>query len=388
MKKIIQYIVNKIYLDNNSTTQIDPNVLKHMIPYFNEKYGNPSSQSHAFGWEANAAVEIAREQVAQIINAKNEEIVFTSGATESNNLAIYGLYEGLFSKNLEMITTEIEHKAVLDVCKKISKKGHKIHYIKPDKDGIINLEEFKKTINKNVKIVSIMHANNEIGSIQPVKEVGKLCKDKDIIFHVDAAQSLGKINIDVKDMNIDLLSISSHKIYGPKGIGALFINSSNKKINIEPIIVGGSQEKNFRSGTLPSPMIVGFGMACKIAKKNFESDQRKIRDLSNKLIQKILQKFPGTIINGSKSNRIPGNVNFTFPFLNGASIINSLPEIAVSSGSACSSSNPNSSHVLKSIGLDKNYINSTIRIGIGKFNSNEHIEIAINAITKAIERKI
>tara|TARA_B100001989_G_C24550789_1_gene474479 strand:+ start:304 stop:1485 length:1182 start_codon:yes stop_codon:yes gene_type:complete len=388
IKKIIQYIVNKIYLDNNSTTQIDPNVLKHMIPYFNEKYGNPSSQSHAFGWEASAAVEIAREQVAQIINAKNDEIVFTSGATESNNLAIYGLFEGLFSKNFEMVTSEIEHKAVLDVCKKISKRGHKVHYLKPDKNGIISLEEFKKTINKNVKVVSIMHANNEIGSIQPIKKIGKLCKDKNIIFHVDAAQSLGKINIDVKDMNIDLLSISSHKIYGPKGIGALFINSSNKKINIEPIIVGGSQEKNFRSGTLPSPMIVGFGMACKIAKKNFESDQRKIRDLSNKLIQKISQKFPETIINGSKSNRIPGNVSLTFPFLKGISIINSLPEIAVSSGSACSSSNPNSSHVLKSIGLDKNYINSTIRIGIGKFNSDEHIEIAIKSITKAIERKI
>ncbi len=380
--------MNKIYLDNNSTTQIDPNVLKHMIPYFNEKYGNPSSQSHAFGWEASAAVEIAREQVAQIINAKNDEIVFTSGATESNNLAIYGLFEGLFSKNFEMVTSEIEHKAVLDVCKKISKRGHKVHYLKPDKNGIISLEEFKKTINKNVKVVSIMHANNEIGSIQPIKKIGKLCKDKNIIFHVDAAQSLGKINIDVKDMNIDLLSISSHKIYGPKGIGALFINSSNKKINIEPIIVGGSQEKNFRSGTLPSPMIVGFGMACKIAKKNFESDQRKIRDLSNKLIQKISQKFPETIINGSKSNRIPGNVSLTFPFLKGISIINSLPEIAVSSGSACSSSNPNSSHVLKSIGLDKNYINSTIRIGIGKFNSDEHIEIAIKSITKAIERKI
>ena len=380
--------MNKIYLDNNSTTQIDPNVLEHMIPYFNEKYGNPSSQSHAFGWEASAAVEIAREQVAQIINAKNDEIVFTSGATESNNLAIYGLFEGLFSKNFEMITSEIEHKAVLDVCKKISKRGHKVHYLKPDKNGIISLEEFKKTINKNVKVVSIMHANNEIGTIQPIKKIGKLCKSKNIIFHVDAAQSVGKINIDVKDMNIDLLSISSHKIYGPKGIGALFINSSNKKINIEPIIVGGSQEKNFRSGTLASPMIVGFGMACKIAKENFESDQQRIKTLSNKLIQKISQKFPETIINGSKSQRIPGNVNLTFPFLNGISIINSIPEIAVSSGSACSSSNPNSSHVLKSIGLDKNYINSTIRIGIGKFNSDEHIEIAIKSITKAIERKI
>ena len=380
--------MNKIYLDNNSTTQIDPNVLEHMIPYFNEKYGNPSSQSHAFGWEASAAVEIAREQVAQIINAKNDEIVFTSGATESNNLAIYGLFEGLFSKNFEMVTSEIEHKAVLDVCKKISKRGHKVHYLKPDKNGIISLEEFKKTINKNVKVVSIMHANNEIGSIQPIKKIGKLCKSKNIIFHVDAAQSVGKINIDVKEMNIDLLSISSHKIYGPKGIGALFINSSNKKINIEPIIVGGSQEKNFRPGTLASPMIVGFGMACKIAKENFESDQQRIKTLSNKLIQKISQKFPETIINGSKSQRIPGNVSLTFPFLKGISIINSLPEIAVSSGSACSSSNPNSSHVLKSIGLDKNYINSTIRIGIGKFNSDEHIEIAIKSITKAIERKI
>ena len=286
--------MNKIYLDNNSTTQIDPLVLESMLPYFSEKYGNSSSQSHAFGWEARAAIDIAREQVANILNAEEEEIIFTSGATESNNLALLGYINSLSSNKSEIITSSIEHKAILDVCIKINKNGNNIFYVKPNEEGIIDFEKVKNQINQNIKIISIMHANNEIGTIQPIKELGKLCKDNNIIFHVDAAQSLGKIKIDVKDMNIDLLSISSHKIYGPKGVGALYIKN---KIKIDPLIVGGGQENNIRSGTLATPLIVGFGKACEISLKKIDSENKKIKKLSNNLIDGILNKYPDSKLN-------------------------------------------------------------------------------------------
>tara|TARA_B100000579_G_scaffold169508_1_gene138023 strand:- start:12363 stop:13496 length:1134 start_codon:yes stop_codon:yes gene_type:complete len=377
--------VNKIYLDNNSTTQIDPLVLESMLPYFSEKYGNSSSQSHAFGWEARAAIDIAREQVANILNAETEEIVFTSGATESNNLALLGYINFLSSKNSEIITSSIEHKAILDVCSRINKNGNNIFYIKPNKDGIIDFKKVKNQINKNIKIISIMHANNEIGTIQPIKELGQLCKDNNIIFHVDAAQSIGKIKIDVKDMNIDLLSISSHKIYGPKGVGALYIKN---KVKIEPLIVGGGQENNIRSGTLATPLIVGFGKACDISLKKIDSDNKKIKKLSNNLIDGVLDKYPDSKLNGSREFRIPGNINFSFPFLKGMSIINSMPKLALSSGSACTSSSPSPSHVLKEIGVSKIDSNTSIRLGIGRFNTNKDIDIAIESIINAIRNKI
>ena len=377
--------MNKIYLDNNSTTQIDPLVLESMLPYFSEKYGNSSSQSHAFGWEARAAIDIAREQVANILNAEEEEIIFTSGATESNNLALLGYINSLSSNKSEIITSSIEHKAILDVCIKINKNGNNIFYVKPNEEGIIDFEKVKNQINQNIKIISIMHANNEIGTIQPIKELGKLCKDNNIIFHVDAAQSLGKIKIDVKDMNIDLLSISSHKIYGPKGVGALYIKN---KIKIDPLIVGGGQENNIRSGTLATPLIVGFGKACEISLKKIDSENKKIKKLSNNLIDGILNKYPDSKLNGSKEFRIPGNINFSFPFLNGMSIINSMPQLALSSGSACTSSSPSPSHVLKEIGVSKIDSNTSIRLGIGRFNTDKDIEIALESIINAIRNKI
>jgi len=379
--------MKKIYLDNNSTTQIDPEVLKNMLPYFNTKYGNPSSQSHAFGWEARAAIDIAREQIANFINAEIDEIIFTSGATEANNLAISGFFAYNYSKEENMITSSIEHKAVLDVCEKIKKNGNNIIYIKPDYNGIVDVQKIKNAIDKNTILLSIMHANNEIGTIQPIKEIGIICEDNNIVFHVDAAQSLGKINIDVKNMKIDMLSISSHKVYGPKGIGALYIKNKKTKIKLSPIIVGGGQENNLRSGTLPTPLIVGFGKACEIASNRINIDNKKIKTLGDKLIKTILSEYPNTKLNGSKKNRIPGNINFSFPFLKGMSIINSMPKIAVSSGSACTSSIPAPSYVLNEIGVNKMDSNTSIRIGIGKFNTNKDIEIASESIIDAIEKK-
>ena len=376
--------MNKIYLDNNSTTQIDPEVLKEMLPYFNQKYGNPSSQSHAFGWEANAAVDIAREKIASLINANADEIIFTSGATESNNLAITGFLENKKSKDYNIITSSIEHNAVLDVLKPLQ---NKTIFIAPNKEGITRIEDIVQSINKNTILITIMHANNEIGSIQPIKEIGALCKKHNIIFHVDAAQSLGKIDIDVMDMNIDLLSISAHKVYGPKGIGALYIKDKIPKINIQPLIVGGGQEKNYRSGTLPAPLVVGFGKACEVLSNQMEKDNLKIKKLALQLTTDILSKYPESILNGPKNNRIPGNINFTFPSLKGMSILRSIPQIAVSSGSACSSSSPKPSHVLTQIGRSKLEANASLRIGIGRFNTQEDISIAVDAIINAINKK-
>ena len=287
--------MKKIYLDNNSTTQIDPKVLKIMLPYFNEKYGNSSSHSHAFGWEAKAAIDIAREEIANLINGKPDEIIFTSGATESNNLAINGFLKNKKDKNYNIITSSIEHKAVLDILKPLN---NKTIFISPNKKGIININDIKKSIDKDTILISVMHANNEIGSIQPIKEIGALCKKLNIVFHVDAAQSLGKVDIDVIDMNIDLLSISGHKIYGPKGIGALYIKNKIPKIDIKPLIVGGGQENNHRSGTLPTPLIVGFGKACKILSNQMFGDNMKIKKLSSKLTMAILSKYPASIIFG------------------------------------------------------------------------------------------
>ena len=377
--------MKKIYLDNNSTTKVDPKVLKVMIPYFNEKYGNASSQSHSFGWESRAAIDIAREQIANLINSNNDEIIFTSGATESNNLAIDGFLKNNYIEKSNIITSTIEHKAVLDVLKKNEKEGKKILYIRPNSDGVLDIKKVKASIDNNTILISIMHANNEIGTIQPIKEIGDLCIKNNIIFHVDAAQSLGKINIDVKAMNIDLLSMSSHKIYGPKGVGALYVKNKQK---LNPIIIGGGQENNLRSGTLPTPLIAGFGEACEIALNNMDSDYKIIKDLSNILIKNILTEYPDTKLNGSIENRIPGNINFSFPFLNGKSIINSMPQIAVSSGSACTSSVPKPSHVLKELGISKLDSNTSIRIGIGRFNNKSDIKIASETIINAIRKKI
>ena len=373
--------MNKIFLDNNSTTQTDPKVLEKMIPYFIEKYGNASSRTHAHGWEAEAATEIARENIADMINSDSSEIIFSSGATESNNLVFQNI---LKYSDKHIITATTEHKAVLDVCEYIKKNSlNTISYIKPNKSGLINLEQIKRSINSKTYMLSIMHVNNEIGVIQPIEEIGKLCKKNNILFHVDAAQSFGKINIDVKKMNIDFLSISAHKIYGPKGIGALYIKSKN---TVSPIMYGGNQEKSIRPGTLSVPLIVGFGEASKLAKKQMNDDIDRIKSLQKLFLSKIKEDIE-VVINGCEINRIPGNLNLSFPQLNGQSIINSLPRISISSGSACTSSSPKPSHVLLNIGIDKKTINSSIRVGIGRFNTEEEIILAANDIINVVKNK-
>jgi len=374
--------MNKIFLDNNSTTPVDPAVLDSMIPYFTEKFGNPSSRTHAYGWEAEAAVEIARDEISNLINADSSEIIFTSGATESNNIVFL---DTLKYSNKDILTSTTEHKAVLDVCDHINRNSeNNIIYICPNKLGIIDLEKLAKLINCNTYMISIMHVNNEIGVIQPIKEIGKICKDKEILFHVDAAQSYGKINIDVKQMNIDFLSISAHKIYGPKGIGALYINKKNK---LSSIMYGGSQEKSLRPGTLPVPLIVGFGVASKIASNIMNEESKTILNLRNILFEQISSNINEVHTNGCMKNRIYGNLNLSFPKLKGQSIINSLPRVALSSGSACTSSSPNPSHVLHSLGLSNKLSISSVRIGIGRFNNEEQILTASSDIIAAIKKK-
>ncbi len=373
--------MNKIFLDNNSTTQLDPKVLDSMIPFFLEKFGNSSSRTHYFGWEAEAAVEVARQHISKLINSNEDEIIFTSGATESNNLSLQNI---VYSKKNHIITLSTEHKAILDVCSFLETKGVKTSYLSPNKNGIIDSDKLKDYIKPETGLISIMHANNEIGVIQPIEEIGKFCKENNILFHVDAAQSYGKINIDVKKMNIDLLSISGHKIYGPKGIGALYIN---KKIKINPILFGGNQEKSIRPGTLPIPLIVGLGKASEISRQTMSNESEYILELRNLLIDKIKEKIPDIIINGDLEKRLSGNLNISFPSLKGQSIVTSLNKIAVSSGSACTSSIPKPSHVLLNIGLNKKNIQSSIRIGIGRFNTKKDILVAADNITEVVKNK-
>ena len=373
--------MNKIFLDNNSTTPLDPKVLDSMIPFFLEKFGNSSSKTHYYGWEAEAAVEIARQQISELINSNEDEIIFTSGATESNNLSLQNIAN---YKNNHIVTMATEHKAILDVCNHLEKKGIKSSFLSANENGIIDLNKLKDSIKSKTGLVSIMHVNNEIGVIQPIKKIGEFCREHNILFHVDAAQSYGKININVEQMNIDLLSISGHKIYGPKGIGALYIN---KKLKISPILFGGSQEKSIRPGTLPIPLIVGLGRASEISKKLMIDESKRILQLRNLLIDKIKEEIPDVIINGDIEKRIPGNLNISFPSLKGQSIVTSLSKIAVSSGSACTSSIPKPSHVLLNIGLNKKHIQSSIRIGIGRFNTKNEILIAANNIIETVKNK-
>jgi len=366
-----------IYLDNQATTPIDPKVLKIMNPYLTKYFGNPASINHIFGWQAEEAVTIARERVSAVINANPNEIIFTSGATESINLALKGLIDKKLNKGDHIITTNIEHRAVIDVLEFIKLKGIEVSYVSVDKQGILDVEKLKQTIKTNTKLCTIIHGNNEIGTIQPIKEIGKLCKKNNIIFHVDAAQTLGKKNINVIDMNIDLLSISGHKIYAPKGVGALYIKRDKTKIELNPIIHGGGHEYGYRSGTLSVHNIVGLGAACMIANQQRKEDNKKIKKMRDFLLEGLMKKFPNLILNGNMQKRLEGNLNVTFAKYSAERIMMKLTEIACSTGSACTSSIPKPSHVLLAIGLNKKQINNTIRFGIGRLNNIEEINHTI-----------
>lgn len=373
-----------IYLDYNATTPIDPEVLNAMLPYFDKKFGNAASKTHRYGWEASGAVENARKKIAGLINADAKEIVFTSGTTESINLALKGLIESSQKKENHIITTKIEHSAVLDTCKYLSKYGVEITYLDVDKFGFVNPDDVAKAINKNTILVSVMMANNEIGTIQPIGDIGKICKEKNISFHTDAAQAVGKIPVDVNELNIDLMSFSAHKIYGPKGIGALFVRNKNPKIKITEQINGGGHENGMRSGTLNVPAIIGFGKACEICSSKMFDEFKEISVMRDRFISNVLQKVDDAFLNGHPKKRLPNNINFCFRNLENTVLMSETKELAFSAGSACTSANLKPSHVLKAIGLSDEDSKCSIRISIGRFTTNEELEFSINKIVNTV----
>lgn len=374
-----------IYLDYQSTTPVDPLVVQTMLPYFTEKFGNPHSRSHSYGWESEAAVEDAREKIAKLINADPKEIIFTSGATESNNLALKGVARFYGDKKRHIITVVTEHKCVLDACRHLEEDGFRVTYLPVKSNGLINLEDLKEAITEDTSIVSVMAINNEIGVIQPIEEIGELCREKGVFFHTDAAQAFGKIPLDVKKMKIDLMSISGHKIYAPKGIGAIYV-SRKPRVRMDPLFNGGGQERGFRSGTLPTPLIVGLGKAAAIAIENMQQEYQRIKYLADKFYNILADKIPNIYLNGDKEKRYPGNLNISFAYVEGESLIIAIKELAVSSGSACTSASLEPSYVLRAIGVDEELAHTSIRFGIGRFTTEEEIDYATKVIINNIER--
>lgn len=378
-------MIKQIYLDYQATTPCDPRVVKKMLPYFVEHFGNPHSRNHAYGWEAETAVEHAREQIAHLINADPREIIFTSGATESNNIAIKGVSDFYKDKKNHIITCVTEHKCVLDSCRHLEDKGFKVTYLPVQANGIVNLNDLKNAITDQTILVSIMMVNNEIGVIQPIAEIGKICREHSIYFHTDAAQAAGKIPINVEEMNIDLLSISGHKIYGPKGIGALFVRRK-PRVRLNAIITGGGQERGMRSGTLPTPLCVGLGEACAIAQKEMKSEYERIHILFKRLYTGLQQNLDQVYLNGDQRQRIPGNLNVSFAYVEGEGLMMGIKDLAVSSGSACTSASLEPSYVLRALGVEEELAHTSLRIGIGRFTTEEEIDQAINSITKAVNK--
>ncbi len=373
-----------IYLDSHATTPVDPRVFEEMIPYFTEHFGNASSLDHSFGYDASIAVSEAREKIAKAIGTNMDEILFTSGATESDNLALLGVMERNKSKGNHLITCVTEHKAILDTAKHLEKIGCKVTYLPVDEFGLIDLEELKSSITDETVLISIMFANNEIGTIQNIAEIGKIAHEHDVLFHTDAAQALGHIPIDVKKMNIDLMSISSHKIYGPKGIGALYVRSILPRVKINSIVYGGGQERNIRSGTLNVPGIVGFAKAVEIALDEMDSENIRFKKWTDAMLEQFSKV--GGKLNGHITNRLVHNLNIRFDGVQSKSIINTVSKkLAISAGSACTTQMVEPSHVLLALGLSEDQAHNAIRIGCGRFNTDEEIQIAINEILNALE---
>jgi cysteine desulfurase len=380
-------IKTPIYLDNHATTQVDARVMGAMLPYFTERFGNAASKSHAFGWEAEAAVDTAREQVAKLIGASSpREIVFTSGATESDNLAIKGVADSYREKGNHVVTCVTEHKAVLDSCKVLEKHGFQVTYLPVTSAGFIDVQELENALTDRTILISIMAANNEIGTIQPMKEIGRLAKGKGILLHSDATQAVGKIPINVEDMGIDLLSLTAHKMYGPKGIGALYVRSTKPRVKITEMIDGGGHERGMRSGTLNVPGVVGLGEACEIAQKEMHAEGERLTALRQRLKVGIFEQLDDVYINGDAVKRLPGNMNISFAHVEGESLMMALKEIAVSSGSACTSASLEPSYVLKAIGLEDSLAHASIRFGLGRFNTAEEIDYTIDRVSEEVRR--
>jgi len=356
-----------------------------MLPFFVGQYGNPHSRTHMYGWETEDAIEEAREQVASLIGADPKEIIFTSGATESNNLAIKGVANFYSGKKRHVITTQTDHKCVLDSCRQLEQKGFDVTYLPVQSNGLIDLEELESKIRKDTALVSVMAVNNEIGVVQPIAEIGALCRSKKVFFHTDAAQAVGKLPVDVNEMNIDLMSISGHKLYGPKGIGAIYLRR-RPRVRVEPIINGGGQERGLRSGTLAPPLVIGFGKACQVAKEDMESDLEHAKRLSKRLIDGIESRVDNVQLNGDRDERYPGIVNISFEYVEGESLLMGLKELAISSGSACTSASLEPSYVLRALGLSDDMAHTSLRFGIGRFTTEEEIDYAIGETVQVVEK--
>jgi cysteine desulfurase len=374
-----------IYLDNNATTPVDPRVLDAMIPFFLEDFGNAASKSHFFGWKAEEAVDYAREQVANLIHANSKEIIFTSGATESNNLALKGVFEMYAEKGNHIITVSTEHKAILDACKHLERSGAEITYLPVGSDGLITLDQIIQAVRPNTILVSVMYGNNELGVIQPIKEIGEFCKSEGILFHTDATQAVGKIEVDVIKDGIDLLSFTAHKMYGPKGVGALYVRRKNPRVKVTAQMDGGGHERGMRSGTLNVPGIVGFGKACEIAKQEMHDEAVRLEKLRNKLENSLLE-LEESYVNGSTLNRLPHTTNISFKYVEGEGLMMGIKDIAVSSGSACTSASLEPSYVLKNLGLDDELAHSSIRFGLGRFTTEEEIDFTIDCVKTAVNK--
>jgi cysteine desulfurase len=389
-----------IYMDNHATTPVDPRVLEAMLPFFGEVFGNAASRSHDFGWEAEKAVDLAREQVARLVGAKAKDIVWTSGATESDNLAIQGALEFYKDKGNHVVTQVTEHKAVLDTCRHLERTGKAtVTYLPVDKYGMIDLEGLRKAITDQTVLVSIMFVNNEVGTIQPIAEIGKICRERGVLFHCDAVQGASLLPIDVDAMCIDLMSLSAHKMYGPKGMGALYVRSKGPRVRLTPIIFGGGHERGMRSGTLNVPSIVGFGRAAEIAKASMADESQRIAGLRERLRAGIFGQLDEVYLNGHPVHRHPGNLNVSFAYVEGESLLMglngsvhalassaSLPPIAVSSGSACTSATLEPSYVLKALGVGEDLAHTSIRFGLGRFNTEEDVDYVLDRVVTEVRR--
>jgi cysteine desulfurase len=375
-----------IYMDNHSTTPVDPTVLEAMLPYFTEKFGNAASRNHAFGWEAEAAVDAARQQIAGLINADPKEIVFTSGATESDNLALRGVAEMYREKGDHIITTVTEHRAILDTAKRLEKMGFSVTYLPVQADGLVDPEAVKNAITSKTILISVILANNEIGTINPMAEIGKIAKERGVLFHSDATQAVGKIPVDVQAMGIDLMSFTAHKMYGPKGVGALYVRRKNPRVRLVPMIDGGGHERGMRSGTLPVPLVVGFGTAAEICRQMMPEESKRLTALRDRLRDGIMKQLDEVYLNGHPTQRLPNNVNISFAYVEGESLLMGLKDIALSSGSACTSASLEPSYVLKALGVGSDLAHSSIRYGLGRFNTEEEVEYVIQRSVEVVTK--
>lgn len=372
----------RIYMDHHATTPVDPRVLDAMLPYFSERFGNAASRTHVYGWEAEDAVEAARRQIADTIGARPQEIVFTSGATEANNLVL----KGLLAPGDHAIVSAIEHRAILDPAKRLAVMGVDVTIIPVSNEGSVNPDDVAGAITERTKLISIMTANNEIGTIQPIRAIGQFAHDRGVLFHTDAVQAIGRIPVNVDDAHIDLLSMSAHKIYGPKGIGALYVRRRRPRIELTPLIDGGGHEHGLRSGTLPVPLIVGFGFAVEFACANMAKEATRVEGLRNRLQEQIFTRIPDCELNGSATHRLPNNLNVSFMGTDSESVLTEMRDVALSAGSACSSAEPESSHVLRALGLREDRIKSAIRFGLGRSNTREEVDTVVEKLALVIQR--